>query len=178
MHSISSRVKGESSVLRKMLHSQQKYSTLSDIHDISGSRIITYFEDEVKDTAKVIEEEFEIDKSRSVDKGALLDPEQFGYISLHYVCKWKKSRLDLSENHRFQGLLVEIQIRSILQHTWAEIEHDLGYRSEAALPKEVRRRFSRLAGLLELADAEFSRLRDEVNTYEQQVQVQVGKRQS
>jgi hypothetical protein len=53
----------------------------------------------------------------------------------------------------------EIQIRTLLEHTWAEIEHDLGYKSTEAVPHPVRRRFSRLAGLLELADSEFVEIR-------------------
>ena len=64
-------------------------------------------------------------------------------------------RMVLRENKAFEGLKCEIQIRSVLQHAWAEIEHDLGYKSELTIPKEVRRSFSRLAGLLELGDKEF-----------------------
>lgn len=60
----------------------------------------------------------------------------------------------------------EIQIRSILQHAWAEIEHDLQYKSAEAVPKEVRRRFARLAGLLELGDVEFMGIRDQIRTYQ------------
>ena len=60
-------------------------------------------------------------------------------------------------------------MRSILQHAWAEIEHDLGYKSEQAIPKNYRRSFARLAGLLELADEEFNRIRAGLTHYEAQV---------
>jgi putative GTP pyrophosphokinase len=59
----------------------------------------------------------------------------------------------------------EIQIRSILQHAWAEIEHDLGYKSAEAIPRHIRRRFARLAGVLELADDEFGAIRDDLAAY-------------
>jgi len=56
-----------------------------------------------------------------------------------------------------------------LQHAWAEIEHDLGYKVGATIPVPVRRRFSRLAGLLEIADREFKEIRDELAAYASRV---------
>ncbi len=82
--------------------------------------------------------------------------------------------LELGGYRRFSGCVVEIQVRSILQHTWAEIEHDLGYKSALAIPKQIRRRFSRLAGLLEIADSEFVQLRDTLQTYERVVMSEVA----
>lgn len=67
----------------------------------------------------------------------------------------------------------EIQIRSILQHAWAEIEHDLGYKSKNEVPAQIRRSFARVAGLLELADHEFMRIREELSTYSSQVRRQI-----
>jgi hypothetical protein len=61
----------------------------------------------------------------------------------------------------------EIQVRSILQHAWAEIEHDLGYKSAVGLPGDVKRRFARVSSLLELADSEFSAIRQHLNNYEE-----------
>ena len=67
------------------------------------------------------------------------------------------------------ALKAEIQIRSILQHAWAEIEHDLGYKSKHAIPLPIRRRFSRLSGLLELADQEFDGLRSNLRAYSEEI---------
>src|SRR6185503_1723451 len=68
---------------------------------------------------------------------------------------------------KFEGWPFEVQIRSILQHAWAEIEHDIGYKSPRALSYPTRRSFARLASLLELADIEFTRLRAEVRADEE-----------
>ena len=67
----------------------------------------------------------------------------------------------------------EIQMRTALQHVWSAIEHDIGYKGAVKLPPEYRRQFSRLAGMLELADDEFSRLRTTMTDYRRQVQALV-----
>jgi hypothetical protein len=59
----------------------------------------------------------------------------------------------------------EVQIRTMLEHAWAEIEHDLGYKSKEAMPAPVRRRLQRLAGMLELADHEFVKIRQDLERY-------------
>lgn len=169
VHSILSRLKNSDSLKKKVNRSERNYSNMSDVTDISGIRVITYFADDVDAVAKVIEEEFDIDRDNSVDKSALLDPDRFGYISLHYVAKLSNSRMQLTEYRKFSDCVVEIQVRSILQHTWAEIEHDLGYKSKESVPKDIRRRFSRLAGLLEIADSEFIQIRDSLQEYEKAV---------
>lgn len=128
--------------------------------------MITYFEDDVDVAARLIEAEFQVDNRNSVDKRAALDPDRFGYLSLHYVATLSVNRQSLAEYRRFPALKAEIQVRSILQHAWAEIEHDLGYKSKAAIPPALRRRFSRLAGLLELADSEFRVIRDDLREHQ------------
>ena len=140
-----------------------------------GLRVITYFEDDVNKIAKMIEEEFEIDRANTIDKRQLLDPDRFGYLSLHYVISLGKERGKLTEYARFQGLKAEIQIRSILQHAWAEIEHDLGYKSSLAVPQHIRRNFSQLAGLLEIADQQFVNIRNNLKFYEEKVSEEIQK---
>ena len=169
VHSVEFRVKGPESASRKLSRGADKYSGYDDLTDMLGVRVITYFPDEVDEVARVLTPEFAVDEENSVDKRRALDPDRFGYLSLHYVATLKTNRSGLPEYRRFGSSTFEVQIRSILQHAWAEIEHDLGYKAEGALPRDMRRRFSRLAGLLELADDEFSRLRDDRDVYEAQV---------
>jgi ppGpp synthetase/RelA/SpoT-type nucleotidyltranferase len=165
--SVTGRVKLRTSFAKKV--SGKEYPSFSDVTDICGVRIITYFEGDVDVIASLVEEEFEIDRERSVDKRVLLDPDRFGYLSLHLVAKLSSTRIALAEYKRFDGLKVEIQIRTILQHAWAEIEHDLGYKTELVVPREVRRKFSRLAGLLEIADQGFAEIRSHLQSYEDAV---------
>ena len=164
-HRVEHRVKSSDSAERKMARkvtTEGESRSLETFTDMLGLRVITYFRDAVDDVAQLIEREFIIDEKNSIDKRAALDPDRFGYLSLHYVAQLSDSRIALREYQQYGGIRFEVQIRSILQHAWAEIEHDLGYKSEAAVPRDVRRRFSRLAGLLEIADDEFVALRGEV----------------
>lgn len=162
--SISYRVKSEDSFRNKVIK-KKKYKDITDMTDVCGVRIITYYSDTVDKVAKIMTEQFEIDEENTIDKRKALDPDRFGYLSLHYVISLKDDRLSLPEYSIFKDIKVEIQIRSISQHAWAEIEHDLGYKTKKEIPKEIRRDFSRLASLLELVDKEFVEIRSKLNSY-------------
>lgn len=165
IHSIDARAKDKGKLKEKLKRPNKSYTKLTDVTDLAGIRITTYFAEDVDLLAPIIEQEFKIDREDSSDKRDLLDPDRFGYLSLHYVGSLSKARTQLVEYRLLDGLKFEIQIRSILQHAWAEIEHDLGYKSPQSIPKKVRRRFARLASLLELADAEFSAIRNDLTDY-------------
>lgn len=173
VHSISARTKNRDSLAKKLRRAEKGYSQPAELTDLCGIRIITYFDDETSAVADVISNAFEIDSKNSVNKLDTLDPDQFGYLSSHYVGRLSSARLRLPEYAAFQSLTVEVQVRSILQHAWAEIEHDIGYKTELAVPKRLRRQFSRLAGLLELADEEFRAIRDGIQTYKDDVNRQL-----
>jgi ppGpp synthetase/RelA/SpoT-type nucleotidyltranferase len=156
------RVKEEHSLAGKLELKGDKYASLADITDILGARIICFFSDDVDTVAAAIEQMFVIDRANSVDKRAQLRPDAFGYLSLHYICSLPE---DGTYPANVCGKKFEIQIRSTLQHTWAAINHDLGYKSEFGVPKPIVRDFSRVAGLLEIADREFVRIRDSIHSY-------------
>lgn len=173
-NAITSRLKSRDSVEEKIKRKQGKYSTISDITDIVGVRIITYYSDDVDKIAQIIENEFDVDRENSIDKRESLEPDRFGYCSVHYVVKMSPMRLALCEYQAFKDIKCEIQIRSVLQHAWAEIEHDIGYKSPVTIPKEMRRSFSRIAGLLEIADKEFGQIRQDLLKYKVDAQTQVN----
>ena len=156
VYEINHRIKEKESLVGKLERKGDKYTSLSDITDILGFRIVCFFSDDVDVLAKKIESQMEIDWDESIDKRKFLNTNSFGYLSVHYIC--------ISENKRF-----EIQMCSLLQHVWAMMEHDLGYKTKFGVPAAVSRDFSRLAGLLEIADEHFIRIRDNVANYTEKV---------
>ncbi len=169
------RIKDSGSLSEKIHRKGDKYKALPDITDIGGVRIITYYADDVDRVAELIEREFNVDKENSIDKRKTLEPNVFGYLSLHYVICLDDRRAALPEYENLGSLKIEVQIRSILQHSWAEMEHDLGYKSNIEVPKEIVRDFSRLAGLLEIADKEFQEIRQKISNYEKEVSEKIQK---
>lgn len=168
IHSLDSRVKTRKSLENK-IEKKKKYVSINNITDIVGIRIITHYADDVDKIAQLVEREFTIDKENSIDKRVSLEPEKFGYLSLHYIATLNEARIGLKEYSLYKDIKAEIQIRSILQHAWAEIEHDIGYKQTNGLPNVLRRSFSRLAGLLELADDEFIKIKDRIAERQQEV---------
>ena len=161
--SVESRVKEESSLRGKLELKGAKYHTLSDITDIVGLRVITFYIDDVDKVASMVERLFNVDWENSVDKRKIHEIDSFGYMSLHYVCAIPDS------TYRF-----EIQIRTVLQHAWANMSHDTGYKSGVEIPKRYMREMSRLAGMLELVDDEFSKIRTELSDYRRSVKALVA----
>lgn len=164
-NAITCRLKSRDSLAKKIELKRDKYNSLKDLTDIAGIRIITFYSDDVNRVIDLIEKEFEVDRENTIDKRQALEPDKFGYCSVHYIVGLSAERLQLREYKQYSGLKCEIQVRTVLQHAWAEIEHDLGYKSEIAIPKEIRRNFSRLAGLLEIGDKEFLDIRNYLNNY-------------
>ena len=81
------------------------------------------------------------------------------YISVHYVVSLETTRAGLPEYAAFAQLRGEIQVRTVLQHAWAAIDHKLRYKSKEEIPANVRRQLYRISALLETADEEFESLR-------------------
>ena len=98
-NSVVSRVKERDSLAEKIDRKQGKYTHLSDITDIAGVRIIAFYSGDVDKISQIIEKEFEVDFENSIDKGKSLEPDRFGYCSVHYVVGMSAERLALPENH-------------------------------------------------------------------------------
>lgn len=174
IHHLSQRTKEIDRLKEKIDRKSNKYSALNEITDLTGIRIITFFAEDVDKIAELISTEFKIDIENTIDKRALAE-DKFGYMSMHYVVSISDDRLKLSEYKAFKDLKLEIQIRSILQHGWAEIEHDLGYKGSKGIPSEFKRDFNRVAALLETSDKEFNRLKRKLKEYNDKVKIDFSK---
>ena len=151
------RIKTEKSLAGKLELKGAKYKSIEDVTDLVGLRVITFYTDDVDKVAAIAKRTFEIDWKESVDKRKLHQLDSFGYNSLHYICRLEKG-----------GTRFELQMRTALQHVWSTIEHDTGYKGDVKVPDVYLRQFNRLAGMAELMDDEFSRLRTVLTDYRRQ----------
>ena len=126
---------------------------LRDITDQIGVRVITYVHRDVAAVAQLLADQSVILDDRDMGQETASEG-RFGYSSRHLL-------LDM-DAALAAGQPVQVQIRTVLQHAWAEFEHDIRYKG--TIPEEhvpdLDRRFTLAAGLLELADREFSEIRD------------------
>lgn len=155
----------EEKISRKEITSVEK-----EITDISGLRIILYYQDDLEKIIELIKSNFIIDEKNSINKADLYSSNEFGYLSVHYIISLDNKRNKLPEWQAFSKLKAEIQIRTVLQHSWASISHELTYKKDYEIPKELQRKLFRLAGLFELADEQFLKIRVEHDLLKQSIE--------
>lgn len=129
----------------------------TELTDILGIRIICPFLEDVEEIERLIAEAFEVVELEK--KGARHSFREFGYDSVHFLIRVKKDRLEHLLPHTAR--VCEIQLRTILQDAWAEVEHELIYKSDISLPNDsIKRKLASLNATLTLSDLIFQEIRD------------------
>jgi predicted RNase H-like nuclease/ppGpp synthetase/RelA/SpoT-type nucleotidyltranferase len=123
---------------------------LVEITDQVGLRIITYLREDVDAVATLLTDEMRLLDDRDMGLETAREG-RWGYASRHLLIGVEGEQQPAS-----------IQVRTVLQHAWAEFEHEIRYKG--SIPAEhvpdLDRRFTLAAGLLELADREFTAIRE------------------
>lgn len=172
---LEARVKGEASLAGKLQRKGGKYGSLTDITDILGVRVVAFYNEDVERISSMAGQLFDVDWPNSVDKRKMHQYDSFGYNSLHYICRMPATVYHDPEQPRLNEVWFELQMRTALQHAWSAIQHDIGYKSDVEIPVEYHRALSRLAGMLELADIEFSRIRADIVDYRRRTKAMLEK---
>ncbi len=129
----------------------------SQLTDFVGARVLVPLSADVAPVARLVQRLYAVEEMSEQRADQLLDVP--GYQSLHFLLRFKEEDRGALGRDGLPDLPLEVQVRSILQHAWASLQHDLMYKGERVPTDNVRRRLIALAGLLELADHEFMAVR-------------------
>lgn len=166
--SLSGRTKNKQSILEKISRKGYKKPE-TQMTDISGIRVIVFLESDIKKVCEIIETSFNVDRENSLNQDERLSTNQIGYRSVHYVCDLGVDRIKLPEFIDFSSSKFEIQVRTVLQHAWAELAHDRNYKFSGKLPPEIERNLYLYAGMLEITDKGFNDLSILIENHVQEV---------
>jgi len=151
------RVKNFDSYYNKLMRMRDEDSEFALLNDILGLRIVLPFLEDVQEVQQLITQNFDIIEIEY--KGAKNSFREFSYDSIHILA-------DISGQHSgdtipYMRKVCEIQIRTILQDAWAEVEHELIYKSDSKLPNDsIKRKMASLNASLTLSDIIFQEIRD------------------
>jgi ppGpp synthetase/RelA/SpoT-type nucleotidyltranferase len=138
---------------------------LEQITDQIGVRVITYVHSDVAAVAELLDDQLTILDDRDLGEETARSG-RFGYASRHLLVRSDDSgEDDDGDGHpELAGERASIQVRTVLQHAWAEFEHDIRYKGNVPedAAADLDRRFTLAAGLIELADREFATIRERI----------------
>lgn len=154
LHLISARAKSFASILGKIRRKGYR-DPARRLTDQLGVRVITYYASDVDRVAAVLRARLEVDETQSVDKRMDLNIQEFGYRSVHLIGRLTESDAQRPNYSTLGRHLFEVQIRSILEHAWAEIEHETNYKAGIKFPDSYKRKFGAIAGALEILESQF-----------------------
>jgi len=164
---VQTREKAIASFAEKALRKMHKYSDPVDqLTDLCGARVITRTRSEVDAYCEYIKSHFEIDWDNSLDTSQRLKPSEFGYRSIHYIVKFRRDvDYGVKIPEEVFCLKAEVQVRTLVEHAYADFGHDLTYKGAFALPVAWQRELASVAAALEEVDQTFSRIEDRLREY-------------
>ena len=142
-----------------------KESKNNELYDLAGIRVVGYVRNDVEKIINIIHKNFVVDEDKSKDKSSELNPDQFGYRAMHLICTLPDTRTILPEYKKFKDMYFEIQIKTILEHAWAQIEHDKNYKYKG-LPDDIKHDFYLAAASLETVDNQFESINKRIETFD------------
>ena len=162
---INVRIKDNTSIIAKaFLRKDKKYTDpYTQITDKVGIRFVVLDLDEINVIKEIIEAQDDWDCSKDVDfeKNYAERPELFVYQSVHYIVR-NCNIVDYNGVKIPANTPCEIQIRTLLQHAYAELSHQTVYKSNAQINPMVKRKLARSMALIEATDELFKEVRQDM----------------
>jgi ppGpp synthetase/RelA/SpoT-type nucleotidyltranferase len=177
---VQTRPKSLSSFAEKIIRKRAEVSDpVNEFTDLCGGRVITHTQTEVTSICNYIEQKsddgkkekvFDIDWDNSVNIDQRLKATEFGYRSVHYIVSLHPGPLTVGSisievPETVARLKAEIQVRTLLEHAWADFSHDKSYKSSFAFPRQWQRELARIAAVLEDADQSFATIENRLTAY-------------
>jgi putative GTP pyrophosphokinase len=182
------RIKRPESVVNKILRKPSSFpdglttESIRKISDALGARIVVYFLANFAMVDKALRSSsspFEI--SSEDPPVAYLNPDlweriridlsrikredkESGYASIHYIVRLRKSEIPLTARPWF-----EIQVRTLVEDAWGEIEHILAYKPDKQTSLAVKKQFQIISSQLTAIDEHFNLLHEELTRFQEEV---------
>jgi putative GTP pyrophosphokinase len=124
--------------------------------------------EDISAAEQLINENFHVEEKEKKGHATF---KEFGYESTHILIKIP---FDIIKKRGDAGIdTAEIQIRTILQDAWAEVEHELVYKAEfSPFDEPMKRKLAAVNASLSLADIIFQ----EIRSYQRKFTKEMGKR--
>jgi ppGpp synthetase/RelA/SpoT-type nucleotidyltranferase len=155
-HTVEARAKHPVSLLDKLRRKGYK-NPAAEVKDLIGVRVVTNYPDDAESVASILRPLLEVSEDESYDRLDHLDANAFDYRAIHLIVRLRDQ--DANVTTRLKSQWFEIQVRSLLQHAWAVIEHEIKYKSGVDYPPYLVRRLAAIAGSLETLDQAFVGMR-------------------
>jgi ppGpp synthetase/RelA/SpoT-type nucleotidyltranferase len=164
LYSVEARCKQVDSLRDKLLSDEYPDDfPAKEIFDLVGSRVIGYSKYDVENIVELIKNNFIVHKIE--DKQLRLGKAGIGYQSIHIIASLKGGFSVLAEQEkfeRFKDIRFEIQVRTLLQETWAAINHKKSYKFKGFLPDKIERKLYLFSAVTELLDDELEGITQEI----------------
>jgi putative GTP pyrophosphokinase len=153
------RTKTIDSLLRKLF--TKPHHTYETLPDKLGLRIVVRYQQNVDEVINALHR---VINCQDIDtKADKLDPDQLGYRATHLQIGLYPTDTQ-SNTYPSPRFIAELQIQTHAQHLWAEMAHDVFYKDQQTTSSQLQRRIYLLAGLVEVADNEFSSIERDIAT--------------
>lgn len=154
---ISGRTKTLDSILEKT--SSERFvirNSITELNDLIGLRIVLLFPEFKDKVVEILSTEFKLlnDPNKSSQS-----PDRFGYSSIHLILRIKDDWTKTPDWENHSDKKIEVQVRTLSEHIWAETSHSLFYKREENIPNIINRDLYKLSALLEVVDDKLQHLK-------------------